>query len=135
MAGKIVVVGSSNTDMVVKSHRLPTAGETVTGGQFVMAPGGKGANQAVACAKLGGEVQFLGKMGQDVFQEQLTASLRKDGVHLDHLLIDPAASTGIALITVDGTGQNQILVASGSNMKLTPADVEVSHDDTRRALD
>jgi ribokinase len=122
--GTVLVVGSANMDMVVACERFPQAGETVLGRDFAMFPGGKGANQAVACAKLGGRVQFLGKMGADSFRERLTASLRRDGVRLDGLMTDAAAATGVAVITVDGGAQNTIVVASGSNMRLAPADLD-----------
>jgi ribokinase len=111
-------------DMVVTTRRFPAAGETVFGGRFGMFPGGKGANQAVCAAKLGGKVSFLGKMGKDVFREKLVGGMKRDGVRLEHLAIDSTASTGIALITVDNGGQNEIVVVSGSNMRLLPADIE-----------
>lgn len=120
----ILVVGSANMDLVVTTQHFPQPGETVFGNKFGMYPGGKGANQAVAAAKLGGRVCFLGKMGNDVFREKLSAGMQNDGVNLEHLLVDPHESTGMALITVDGSGQNEIVVVSGSNMKLTPGDVE-----------
>lgn len=120
----VLVVGSANMDMVVSTARFPRPGETVLGRSFAMFPGGKGANQAVACAKLGGNVSFIGRMGKDVFRDRLLASMRRDGVRLRRVTIDPALPTGIALITVDGTGQNQIIVASGSNMALLPADID-----------
>lgn len=121
---KILAIGSANMDLVVSTQRFPQPGETVFGNKFGMYPGGKGANQAVAAAKLGGNVCFLGKMGNDLFREKLSASMQNDGVQLDHLLIDPNTSTGMALITVDSNGQNEIVVVSGSNMNLSPADVE-----------
>lgn len=114
-------------DMVVSCARFPRPGETLLGGDFGMYPGGKGANQAVACARLGGTVDFLGKMGDDVFRERLTASLKADGVRIDALQVDPEAPTGIALITVSDEGENQIIVVSGSNMRLTPEEVEAAH--------
>lgn len=120
----ILVIGSANMDLVVSTERFPQPGETVFGKKFGMYPGGKGANQAVAAAKLGGNVYFLGKMGKDTFREKLCASMQKDGVNLDHLLIDSEASTGMALITLNGGGQNEIIVVSGSNMSLSPADIE-----------
>lgn len=120
----VLVVGSANMDMVVSTSRFPSPGETVLARDFGTYPGGKGANQAVACAKLGGDVTLLAKMGRDMFRERLFDSLRADGVNLDHVSIDPTAPTGIALITVDDSGQNEIVVVSGSNMKLTPEDVE-----------
>ncbi len=119
----VLVVGSANMDMVVLTKRFPKPGETVLAHEFGMYPGGKGANQAVACAKLGGDVTFLGKMGRDMFRERLLSSLESEGVDLSNVLVDENAPTGIALITVDGEGQNEIVVVSGSNMKLTVADI------------
>ena len=119
----VLVVGSANMDMVVNTARFPRPGETVLGRSFAMFPGGKGANQAVACAKLGGNVTFIGRMGKDVFRDRLFAGMRRDGVRLKRVAIDPVLPTGIAVITVDRTGQNQIIVASGSNMALRPADI------------
>lgn len=110
-------------DMVVTTARFPGPGETILGGAFAMYPGGKGANQAVAAAKLGGKVTFIGKTGRDVFGEKLVESLTHHGVHLEHLAVDPGHPTGVAFITVDRTGQNEIVVVSGSNMQLTPHDV------------
>lgn len=124
----ILVIGSANMDMVVVTKRPPQPGETVFGSQFAMFPGGKGANQAVCCAKLGSRVHFIGKMGNDVFRTKLMQSMKNDGVRLQHLLVDPAAPTGIALITVDARGQNEIVVVPGSNMKLTPADINKKRD-------
>jgi ribokinase len=120
---KVLVVGSANMDLVVRCERFPHPGETIFGSAFAMFPGGKGANQAVCCAKLGGVVDFLGRMGKDMFCERLSASMKRDGVCLDHLVIDSSEPTGTALITVDSTGQNEILVVSGSNMKLSPEDI------------
>jgi len=120
----VLVVGSANMDMVVSTSRFPRPGETVLGRSFAMFPGGKGANQAVACAKLGGNVSFIGRMGRDVFRDRLFASMRSDGVKLKRVSIDPSLPTGIAVITVDRTGQNQIMVASGSNMALLPGDID-----------
>ncbi|MGH7495621.1 MAG: ribokinase [bacterium] len=120
----ILVIGSANMDLVVTTQRFPQPGETVFGNKFGVYPGGKGANQAVAAAKLGGHVHFFGKMGNDEWRERLSASMESDGVNLEHLLIDPEASTGMALITVDLLGQNEIVVVPGSNMNLTPLDVD-----------
>lgn len=130
---RIVVVGSSNTDMVVKSQRIPVPGETVTGGQFVMAPGGKGANQAVAAARLGAEVTFVAKVGEDIFGQQAVEGYRKEGIVTDLILRDPANHTGVALIMVDGQGENLISVASGANHALTPQDVEKAADRIKTA--
>jgi ribokinase len=118
-----IVVGSANMDLVATTDRFPLPGETILGNTFTAIPGGKGANQAVCVAKLGGRVHFVGKMGKDRFRDQLWKSMSSDGVLLRHTMTDPAVSTGIALITVDRTGQNEIVVISGSNMRLTPRDV------------
>lgn len=120
----ILVVGSANMDMVVTTRRFPSPGETVFGHSFNMYPGGKGANQAVAAAMLGGRVHFIGKMGRDIFRQKLCAAMRRSGVVLDGVSVDHSAPTGIALITVDHSGQNQIVVLSGSNMVLMPRDVD-----------
>jgi len=120
----VLVIGSANMDLVVKARRFPRPGETVFGGGFGMFPGGKGANQAVACAKLGGDVRFIGRMGNDVFRDRLVENMTREGVRMRHLSIDRRAPTGVGLIMVDGTGQNEIVVVSGSNMTLRPRDVE-----------
>ena len=112
---RIVVVGSSNTDMVVKAERIPVPGETVTGGQFVMAAGGKGANQAVAAARLGAEVAFVARIGRDMFGDQAIEGYQKEGIVTDWILRDPQRHTGVALIMVDRQGENLIAVASGAN--------------------
>jgi ribokinase len=130
---RIVVVGSSNTDMVVVARRLPSPGETVTGGQFVMAPGGKGANQAVAAARLGAQVTFVAKVGTDVFGDQAVEGYRREGIDAALILRDPAHHTGVALILVDERGENLISVASGANHALSPGDVEQAAERIRAA--
>jgi ribokinase len=120
----IVVVGSINVDMVVKSQRIPSVGETVTGGSFVMAAGGKGANQAVAAARLGAAVTLVGRIGQDVFGDQAIANYRREGIITDWIVRDPHNPTGVALILVDEQGENLISVASGANHALGVEDVE-----------
>ncbi|CAN5592974.1 ribokinase [soil metagenome] len=120
----ILVVGSANMDMVVSCDRFPLPGETVLANGFDTFPGGKGANQAVAAAKLGGRVHFLGKLGSDSFRLSLLESLKREGVHLGGVMTDEHASTGVALITVAEGGENQIVVASGSNMRLSVSDLE-----------
>ena len=130
---RIVVVGSSNTDMVVKAERIPVPGETVTGGQFVMAAGGKGANQAVAAARLGAEVTFVAKIGRDMFGDQAIDGYQKEGIVTDLILRDPQRHTGVALIMVDRHGENLIAVASGANHALTPQDVERAAERIRAA--
>lgn len=124
----VLVVGSANMDMVVSTGRFPKPGETVLARDFGMYPGGKGANQAVACAKLGGDVAFLGKTGRDMFRDRLLESLNSEGVDASRVLLDPDAPTGIALITVDSDGQNEIVVVSGSNMKLSPDEVAAQEE-------
>ena len=129
----VLVVGSANMDLVVRCNRFPRPGETVLGNDFGMYPGGKGANQAVACARLGGRVCFLGKMGEDLFFEKLVASLQQDDVNLEALLSDSEAPTGVALIAVDEAGENQITVVAGSNMKLRAEKVAARDDLFERA--
>ena len=119
-----LVIGSANMDLVVSCARFPEPGETAFAKGFGMYPGGKGANQAVACARLGSRVAFIARMGDDLFRTNLLESLESNGVGTKYVLTDPEKSTGVAVITVDGDGQNEILVVSGSNMALTPAHVE-----------
>ena len=121
---RVVVVGSSNTDMVVKVPRIPGPGETVLGGRFVMAAGGKGANQAVAAARLGGAVTFVGRLGRDMFGRQTEENLRREGIDTRFLAWDEQVPSGIALIMVSAEGENSIAVAPGANGEMTPADVE-----------
>jgi ribokinase len=120
----VLVIGSSNLDLVVTAKRFPNPGETIFGKKFEMFPGGKGANQAVCAARLGCRTTFIGKMGNDDFREKLSSILIEAGVDIKNLLVDSNEHTGTALITVDDTGQNQIIVISGSNMKLSPKDIE-----------
>ena len=124
----VLVVGSANMDLVVTSERFPKPGETIFGKHFEMFPGGKGANQAVSCAKLGGLTYFLGKMGDDDFQDSLNKSLSENGVHIEDVLIEKDAQTGCALISVDGTGENQIIVISGTNMNFSSEDLFTKKD-------
>lgn len=121
---KIIVIGSCNTDMVIKADRLPVPGETVIGGTFFMNPGGKGANQAVAAARLGGKVSFISKTGNDVFGKQSVELYNTEGINTDNIFSDEDNPSGIALITVDSHGENCIVVASGANASLSPADIE-----------
>ncbi|MGA7306759.1 MAG: PfkB family carbohydrate kinase, partial [Rhodothermales bacterium] len=109
-------------DLVVSCDQFPQPGETRFGDSFARYPGGKGANQAVAATKLGGEVIFLGKIGKDSFGDELAARMMENGVQVDTLLRDGSTPTGVALFTVDASGQNDILVVSGCNMKLEPED-------------
>lgn len=115
----ITVIGSSNTDMVVQSNHLPVPGETVLGGQFSMHPGGKGANQAVAAARLGGAVTFIANVGDDLFGNEAIAGFNQDGIDTQFVSKDAAAASGVALIMVDANGENSISVALGANNTLT----------------
>jgi ribokinase len=120
----LVVVGSSNTDMVIKSARLPRPGETVTGGHFYMAAGGKGANQAVAAARLGAHVTFVARVGTDMFGSQAIDNYDNEGIDTELIIRDPDHPTGVALILVDEQGENLIAVASGANHAMCKADVD-----------
>lgn len=121
---KILVIGSSNTDMVVKTARFPQPGETIIGGEFFMFPGGKGANQAVAAARMGGQVTLIAKVGDDVFGQQALDGFVHEGIHVDYVFTDKELASGVALITVNGAGENEIVVAPGANAALLPADLD-----------
>ena len=126
---KIIVIGSCNTDMVIKTDRLPTPGETVLGGIFLMNAGGKGANQAVTAARQGGKVTFISKTGNDVFGKQSVELYNSEGINTDYIFSDPNHPSGVALITVDSHGENCIVVASGANGSLSPADIESAKEE------
>lgn len=130
---RIVVIGSSNTDMVVKAPRLPAAGETVLGGEFMMNAGGKGANQAVAAARYGGRVSFVARVGDDMFGRQTLAAMRGDGIDTSYVTIDGEHSSGVALISVNAEGENSIVVASGANMALGRGDIDRAAGEIRAA--
>lgn len=132
MSKKILVIGSSNTDMTIKGDRLPVPGETVTGGVFYMGPGGKGANQAVAARRLGGDVSFICKVGRDIFGDSALEGYKKEGIDISHAMRSDKAS-GTALILVDKTGENCISVASGANADITPDDIDSVADVIRSA--
>jgi ribokinase len=121
--GRIIVIGSSNTDMVIKSKKLPVPGETILGGIFLMNPGGKGANQAVAAARLGGNVTFVTKTGNDMFGAEAIQLFDKEGINGNFIIMDPKNPSGVALINVDENGENCIVVASGSNGTLSAYDI------------
>ncbi|MFC1619445.1 ribokinase [Candidatus Neomarinimicrobiota bacterium] len=123
---KIIVVGSSNTDMIIKMDRIPTPGETIIGGDFFMAAGGKGANQAVAAARLGGEVTFVAKVGTDMFGKQAVENFKQEGIDTDFIVEAAEDPSGVALIFVDQKGENSIAVASGANNSLTEQDVSAA---------
>jgi ribokinase len=123
---RLVVVGSSNIDMVVPVPRIPLPGETVLGGDFQMVPGGKGANQAVAAARLGASVTLVARLGADVFAEGSLANFTAAGIDTTHVRRDPAAASGVALIFVGPGGENSIAVAPGANARLSPEDVDAA---------
>ncbi|NAS10689.1 ribokinase [Poritiphilus flavus] len=122
--GKIVVVGSSNTDMVVKTPRFPEPGETILGGDFFMFPGGKGANQAVAAARVGGEVSFICSLGDDIFGKNSLDGYTKEKINTSSVLVTANTPSGVALITVNASGENEIVVASGANALLSEEHLE-----------
>lgn len=126
---RIIVVGSSNTDMVVRTARMPKPGETLLGGVFMMNQGGKGANQAVAAAKLGGDTLFIAKIGDDIFGRETLLLLEKEGIDIRHVSFSAEHASGVALIEVDDTGENSIVVASGANADLSPEDIEAADDE------
>jgi len=128
MRNRIIVVGSSNTDMIVKTPRLPRPGETVLGGEFAQAAGGKGANQAVAAARAGGSVSFIGCVGKDLLGDQSIAGLEKDGIDTNLVMRIPDKPSGVALILVDENGENSIAVAPGANQDLSAGHIEKSGD-------
>ena len=122
-SASIVVIGSSNTDMVIKASHLPQPGETILGGTFFMNAGGKGANQAVAAARLGGSVLFIAKTGDDIFGKQAIELFEKEGIDTSHIIRDKQQPSGVALITVDDNGENCIVVAPGANATLIPENI------------
>lgn len=124
MSKRIFIIGSCNTDMVIKTERLPIPGETVLGGDFLMTPGGKGANQAVAAARLNGNVHFIAKVGDDLFGKSSVEQYENEGINVDNIFSASNVPSGTALIMVDKNGENCISVASGANALLNPKDVE-----------
>lgn len=128
MSKSILVVGSLNMDLVVSVPRHPRPGETLLGGAFHTFPGGKGANQAVAAARLGAPVGMIGRLGADKFGDALLATLQNDGVDTRWVQQDAQAASGVALITVSADGQNTIVVAAGANGRLSTADVQAAED-------
>ena len=122
----IVVVGSLNMDLVMRTPRVPERGETLNGYEFRTVPGGKGANQAVACARLGGKVILIGGVGDDDFGTVLRAGLISDGIDVSGVMRTSAVGTGVAVILVEDTGQNRIMLASGANGRLKVSDIEAA---------
>ncbi len=129
---KIVVIGSSNTDMIIKAERIPVPGETILGGDFMMADGGKGANQAVAIAKLGGDITFVAKLGNDMFGDNALEKYSLYGINTKYVYRDDSPS-GVALIMVDSKGENCISVASGANAKLSVDDIDICREEIENA--
>lgn len=126
MPGHIVVVGSINMDLVVRAPRHPQPGETILGTDFQTFPGGKGANQAVSAARLGSKVKMIGRVGTDSFGDSLLATLQQDGVDTEMVLKTEGVASGVALITVSETGQNNIVVVPGANSRLSPTDIQAA---------
>jgi len=122
-SSRVIVVGSSNTDMIVRAGRLPLPGETVLGGDLTTAAGGKGANQAVAAARLGAPVTLVARLGSDMFGQQTLTAFRREGLDLTYVQQDAGTPSGVALIVVGPGGQNIIAVAPGANRNLTAVDV------------
>ncbi len=129
----VLVIGSSNTDLILKVARIPEPGETILGGEFARAAGGKGANQAVAAARAGGAVTFIARVGCDANGTEALTGFAADGINVKHVIRDAALPSGVALILVDRQGENSIAVASGANDKLSPADVRQARRTFRRA--
>lgn len=128
MQGQLTVVGSLNVDLIVRAPHIPRPGETILGGDLHVVAGGKGANQAVAAARLGARVSMIGCVGGDVFAATLQESLDAARVERTHVRVDPGAATGSALIVVEDSGQNSIVVAPGANLRLSPADLDAAQD-------
>ncbi len=130
----ILVIGSLNMDFVVQTDKLPLPGETIKGRDFSTIPGGKGANQAVAAARLGGRVRMAGRVGQDGFGRNLTEGLASAGVDAGQVLPTAGVATGVALILVEREGQNQITIAAGANDRLEASDLEPSFQDFKQGI-
>ena len=128
-----MVVGSSNTDMIVRVDHLPRPGETILGGTFLSAAGGKGANQAVGAARAGGRVSFVARVGNDALGQAAVAGYERDGIDVSAVSRDRRSPTGVALIFVSKDGENSIAVAGGANAKLLPADIRRSAKAIRAA--
>jgi ribokinase len=129
----VVVVGSSNTDMIIRVSRVPKPGETLLGGEFSTAPGGKGANQAVAAARAGGRVAFIARLGRDALGDEAMSGFRKEGLLLSHVVRDSTHPSGVALIFVGSDGENSIAVAGGANQQLSQRDIAAARGLITRA--
>lgn len=128
MPKPIVVIGSINMDLVCRTPHMPVGGETILGSEFQTIPGGKGANQAVAAARLGGDVHMIGRVGDDDFGKRLLAGLATNGVNIDRVPITKGIVSGVAMILVDAKGQNSIVVAPGANSRVTTKDIDAARD-------
>ncbi len=124
----VLVVGSINMDLIVRCERLPTEGETAHGDDLVTAAGGKGANQAVASSRLGAQTHMVGRLGEDEFGTRLRAGLEENNVNTQAVLTDPDASTGVALILLEASGQNRIVIMSGANARVGTQDVATAKE-------
>ncbi|MBL4954818.1 ribokinase [Neobacillus sp. YIM B02564] len=120
----ILVIGSFMTDLVVQSEKVPVEGETTIGKSFNRFTGGKGANQAVAAARLGGKVTMIGKLGEDDFGKEHIQALKAENINTDSILFDSEANTGIGNVIIDSNGNNRIIVVPGANLKLTEQDIK-----------
>jgi ribokinase len=123
---RIAVIGSINMDLLVRCAHLPVPGETIIADAAAMIPGGKGANQAVAAARAGGEVTMIGRVGDDAFAQRLVADLRRDGIRTDSVWVTSQCPSGVAVVAVEASGENAIMVVPGANGRLTPRDVEAA---------
>ena len=130
---EVLVIGSSNTDLVVNTPHLPRPGETLLGGTFFTAAGGKGANQAIAAARSGAHVTFIARIGQDDFGRSALAGFQKEGIDTTYVLPDPELPSGVAFILVDAGGENSIVVASGTNAALSPVQLDAAAPAFERA--
>lgn len=129
----VLIIGSSNMDLNIYSKRFPNPGETVTGGAFKQFLGGKGANQAVASARSGARTIFIGKIGLDLFGDQMVSRLRDEGINMDYVIRDPQEPSGVAFIMIDENGENMISVAPGANFKLNPNEIRSKTEIIRNA--
>jgi ribokinase len=133
VTGKIVVIGSINMDLVCRTPKMPRPGETILGSDLITIPGGKGANQAVAAAKLGGDVHMIARVGDDDFGQRLLNGLQQHSVNTLHVTVTEGVSSGCAMIMVDRHGENSIVVAPGANHHLTPKDIDAAEKTIRSA--
>ena len=127
-AGRVTVLGSFMTDLVVRAPRRPLAGESLIGSDFGIFVGGKGNNQAIAAARCGAPVSIIGRIGDDIFAQPLVDTLEENGIASRYVIRDPEAGTGTAMIVIDPGGQNSIIVTPRANLRVTPADIEAARD-------